>query len=107
MNASDDLEQLVNKTLSELGRFLNLDRLTFHDVYADQGQMVPRWQWYSDTARGLRLEMNEDLSGRFPWLTQKVLEGILFVVEDIEQIPESAAAHKRSAGNMKRPCRHS
>ncbi len=94
MNASGDLGQLISQSLSELGQFLNVDRLTFFDVDSDERQMMPRSQWFSETAKDLRLEMGEDVTGRFPWMTSKVFEGVPLVVANIEQIPESAVAER-------------
>ena len=82
MNASGDLDPLINQTLSELGRFLNVDRLTFFDVDSEERQMMPYSQWFSETAKDLRLEMGEDVTERFPWMTSKVLQGISLVVEN-------------------------
>ena len=94
MNASGDLDPLINQTLSELGRFLNVDRLTFFDVDSEERQMMPYSQWFSETAKDLRLEMGEDVTERFPWMTSKVLQGISLVVENTEQIPKSAVAER-------------
>ena len=94
MNASGDLNQLISETLSELGRFLNVDRLTFFEVDTEERQMMPVSQWFSDTAKDLRLEMGEDVTARFPWMTSKIFGGVPLVVANAEQIPESAIAER-------------
>ncbi len=100
MNATGDLDALVDQTLAEVGHFLNVDRLTFFDVDCDAGQLIPRWQWFCDSAKDLRLVMGEDVSERFSWLTSIVLDGVPLVIDEIEQIPEDAVAERSFCGSF-------
>ncbi len=93
MTGSGDLDALIEWTLSKVGDFLALDRLVYLD--ADVGRFVPRAQWLADEAsRDLDLDVGDDLSGRFPWLTNRVLDGSPLVVNHADDLPEDAAPEK-------------
>ncbi len=94
LDATDELNAFIEQSLSKIGLFLGLDRLSYVDVYADEGRIVPRWQWVYDADKDMNLELREDVSDRFRWLTTKVLDGAPLVVRCIDDLPEIAAAEK-------------
>ena len=94
LDATGEVDEFIEQSLSKIGLFLGLDRLTYVDVYADEGRMVPRWQWVYDADKDLSLELGEDVSDRFRWLTTQVLDGAPLVVKRIDDLPEIAATEK-------------
>ena len=95
MNANGELDELVEQSLCEVGRFLGQDRLTYLDVYPEKNRLVPQWEWSSDPSTDLRIPMGKDVSGRFPWLTSRVLKGEALLFESLDQFPEVATAERQ------------
>ncbi len=94
LDATGELSAFIEQSLSKIGLFLGLDRLSYVDVYADEGRIVPRWQWVYDADKAMNLGLGENVSDRFRWLTTKLRDGAPLVVKCIDDLPEIASTER-------------
>lgn len=94
MNATSDVDSLIDEILRELGQFLLVDRVGFLDITASRKHLSIRRVWVGEGASD-DLENYADVSTRFPWLTRMLVGNASVVINDLDQFPSEAAEERR------------
>jgi transcriptional regulator with GAF, ATPase, and Fis domain len=94
MNATSDVDSLIDEILRELGQFLQVDRVGFLDITASRKLLSLRRKWVGEGASD-DLGDYTNVSTRFPWLTRMLVGNASVVINDLDQFPSEAAKERR------------
>lgn len=91
----DDLDYEIESALGFIGPFIRVDRSYVMLLNADQDLIRCTHEWYVDTVASQRHCLQRITTHQLPWLLAQMQAREIVNVNDVDDLPEAAAAERR------------